>query len=116
MAGIARKAFGRILEIGGTADHVHALVSIRTGVSVAEAIRKLKSLSSGWVHATFPDEAAFGWQAGYGAFTVSESSAESVVQYIRKQEKHHERQTFSEEFEALLRKHGIDPESGRKIG
>ena len=115
MAGIAKNEFGRVIEIGGTGDHAHVLVSLRTDVSVATAVRKLKSLSSGWVHATFPDEAAFGWQPGYGAFSVSESNAESVVKYIWNQEKHHERQTFSEEFAALLRKHGIDPQTGRKM-
>jgi len=114
MAGIAKTEFGRLIEIGGTGDHVHVLVSLRTDVSVATAVRKLKSLSSGWVHATFPSEGAFGWQTGYGAFSVSESNAESVVGYVRNQEKHHERQTFSEEYAALLRKHGIDPEAGRK--
>ncbi len=114
MVGIAKNEFGRVIEIGGTGDHVHVLVSLRTDVSVATAVRKLKSLSSGWVHATFPDEGAFGWQPGYGAFTVSESNAESVGRYIRNQEKHHERQTFSEEYAALLRKHGIDPETGKK--
>jgi putative transposase len=117
MAGVAKDEFGRLIEVGGTEDHVHVhvLVSLRTDVSVATAMRKLKSLSSGWVHATFPDEAAFGWQPGYGAFSVSESNAESVVRYIRNQKKHHERQTFSEESAALLRKHGIDPETGRKM-
>jgi len=114
MGGIAKNEFGRLIEVGGTGDHVHVLVSLRMDLSLATAVRKLKSLSSGWVHATFPDEAAFGWQAGYGAFSVSESNAESVVKYIRNQEKHHERQTFSDEYAALLRKHGIDPEAGRK--
>jgi putative transposase len=115
MAGIAKNEFGRVIEVGGTGDHVHVLLSLRATVSVAEAVRKLKSLSSGWVHSAFPDEAAFGWQTGYAAFTVSESNAESVAKYIRNQDKHHARQAFSEEFAALLRKHGIDPESGRKM-
>ena len=29
-----------------------------------EILRKLKSLSTGWVHKTFPDEVLFGWQEG----------------------------------------------------
>ncbi len=108
MAGIARQEFGRPIEIGGTADHIHALLSLRTDVSVAEAMRKLKSLSSGWVHKTFPDERVFAWQSGYGAFSVSESNAPSVVRYIKSQVEHHKRLTFEEELAVLLRKHGID--------
>ena len=44
----------------------------------------------------------------YGAFTVSQSQVERVRQYIRSQEAHHSRISFEEEFEALLRSHGID--------
>ena len=107
LGGIARKEFGRSLIIGGTADHVHGLLSIRPAVSVAEAMRKSKSLSSGWVHETFPERRDFAWQEGYGAFSVSPSSAEKVKRYIERQESHHRRMTFKEEFIALLERHNI---------
>jgi len=112
MGGIARNEFGRSVVIGGTADHVHGLLSIRPAVSVADAMRKWKSLSSGWVHETFADRAAFGWQEGYGAFSVSPSSVDKVKRYIETQQSHHRRMTFKEEFIALLERHGIeyDPE------
>ena len=109
MAGIARNEFGRALEISGTTDHIHLLLSLRTDVPVADAMRKLKSLSSGWVHKSFPNETGFGWQAGYGAFSVSESNAATVIRYIKNQPEHHKRQTFDEEFAALLKRHRIDP-------
>jgi len=60
------------------------------------------------VHKTFPDERVFAWQSGYGAFSVSESNAPSVVRYIKSQVEHHKRLTFEEELAVLLRKHGID--------
>ncbi len=112
LGGIARNEFGRSLVVGGTADHIHGLLSFNTAVSVAEAMRKWKSLSSRWVHETFPDAAAFAWQEGYGAFSVSPSNAETVIRYIKAQEEHHRRLTFQEEFVALLERHGVeyDPE------
>ena len=112
MGGIARGEFGRALVVGGTENHVHALLSFGTTVSVAEAMRKWKSLSSGWVHETFPAEADFAWQEGYGAFSVSRSGADKVIRYIEVQAEHHKRLTFEEEFVALLEQHGIeyDPE------
>ena len=64
MAGLARKEFGRALCIGGMPDHVHGLLSLRTDVSPAEAMRKWKSLPGGWVHKTFPSHRRFGWQSG----------------------------------------------------
>jgi REP element-mobilizing transposase RayT len=113
LGGIAREEFGRALQIGGTADHVHGLILLRTDVAVADAMRAWKSLSSGWVHKTFSGEGDFVWQNGYAAFSVSESNADQVKRYIVNQESHHRKQTFEEEFLALLERHGIeyDPRS-----
>ena len=108
MAGVAKKEIGVALRIGGTADHIHGLLAIRPEVSVAEAMRKWKALSSKWIHATFPASRSFGWQAGYGAFTVSRSVAPRVIEYIDDQEEHHKTVTFQEEFLAFLKRHRIE--------
>lgn len=112
MAGIAREEFGRALTIGGTENHVHGLLSIGTSISVGEVMSKWKSLSSGWLHKTFPGAARFAWQAGYGAFSVSHSNVDRVRRYIEGQGEHHRRRPFEEEFIAFLRRHGVeyDPE------
>ena len=107
LAGVARNEFGRALTIGGAENHLHELLSLRTDVSTAEAMRKWKSLSSGWVHKTFPSDQTFGWQSGYGAFSVSEPMSIRVAKYISGQQEHHRRQTFEEEFVGLLERHGI---------
>ncbi len=108
LAGVARAEFGRALKIGGTENHVHGLLSVSTDTSMGEAMRKWKSLSSGWVHRTFPGARGFAWQSGYGAFSVSQSNAMQVAEYIQNQREHHWRRTFEEEFVALLERHGIE--------
>ena len=50
----------------------------------------------------------FGWQDGYGAFTVSASNVPSVVAYIQGQREHHRTKTFQEEYLALLKRHDIE--------
>lgn len=50
----------------------------------------------------------FVWQEGYGAFTVSASLREEVASYIRRQEEHHRKRTFREEYVEFLRKTGIN--------
>jgi hypothetical protein len=50
----------------------------------------------------------FAWQEGYGAFTVSRSSLDDVSSYIQRQEAHHARTTFEEEFIAFLKRHGVE--------
>ena len=113
LSGVARHEFGQALAIGGTADHLHGLLVLKTDVSLADAMKKWKSLSSGWVHKTFPDERDFGWQEGYGAFSVSQSLVPKLATYIREQEQHHKKMTFEEEFRRLLVRHGIEVDGAR---
>jgi len=68
----------------------------------------IKGGSSKWVHETFPAQREFAWQEEYGAFSVSESRVESVVEYIRAQPEHHQKITFQDEFMMLLKKHRIE--------
>ena len=50
----------------------------------------------------------FGWQDGYGAFTVSVSVKDAVVAYIENQMEHHQKQTFEDEYLAMLAKHQVE--------
>src|SRR6266536_1511056 len=49
LGGIIRRANG-IAESVGVADHVHLLVGLRATHCLADVLRELKSVSSGWVH------------------------------------------------------------------
>jgi REP element-mobilizing transposase RayT len=108
LGGIARQHKMKAVEVGGVADHVHILLSLPATVPIAKAMQLIKGSSSKWVHETFPEHSLFGWQIKYGAFSVSESQLDSVVQYIKGQEKHHQKFTFQVEFLELLKKHRIE--------
>lgn len=110
LGGIARENEMKALAVGGVADHVHVLISLPGTLSVAKAIQLLKGNSSKWIHETFPKLAFFGWQEGYGAFSIGVSRIEATASYIRNQEKHHRNRTFREEFVLMIRKHGLDYE------
>jgi len=97
---------GVALEVNGVTDHVHILAKLRPTISVSEFISKLKSGSSSW--AKRQTAGRFAWQARYGAFTVSESQVGRVRQYVCDQERHHRRQSFEDEFKALLKAHRIE--------
>jgi putative transposase len=107
LGGIVRDAQGRLIAAGGTADHVHLLVSAHPQTALSDLLRQAKAGSSRWIHQTFRGRGDFAWQDGYGAFTVSHSNLEDVGQYIAQQEKHHRRMTFQEEFIAFLDRHEI---------
>jgi putative transposase len=108
LIGIVNNLDGVVEAIGGVEDHIHLLAYCPPKLALAEFIGKLKANSSGWVHETWPERKAFGWQRGYGAFTVSESNVPAVKEYIENQEEHHRRMTFQEELRILFDKHGIE--------
>jgi len=105
--GIVKTDGGIPIAVGGPADHVHLLISLRPDRAVSDEVRVVKSNSSKWVHETFCELEKFAWQDGYGAFTVSESNVEAVTKYIEEQKEHHRKVSFREEYVAFLRKHGI---------
>src|SRR6266566_1969440 len=107
IGGIARQNQMKAIEIGGVADHVHILLSLPSTVSIAKALQLIKGGSSKWVHESFPEQRLFNWQEKYGAFSVSVSQLNKIVQYIKGQEEHHRTMTFQEEFLTLLQKHQI---------
>ena len=104
-AGICKHQNIFVHAIGGMEDHIHLLLQFPPTLAIADTIRDIKSISSGWMS----DEIGrFAWQQGYGGFGVSKSNIATVVRYIRNQEQHHKKMTFEEEFVALLEKHGIE--------
>ncbi len=108
LGGIARENKMKTIAVGGVADHVHLLISLPSTLSVAKAIQLLKGNSSKWIHEAFPRLVGFAWQEGYGAFSISISGVEATAAYIANQKEHHRQRTFQAEFEAILRKHGLD--------
>jgi REP element-mobilizing transposase RayT len=85
------------LQIGGRDDHVHALVQAPPIYSPSEIAQYQKGQSSKWIHEQFPALREFGWQDGYGAFTISKSDLPDVVRYIKGQREHHHQKTFQED-------------------
>lgn len=75
---------------------------------IADAIGKMKSQSSAWINQTRNPTSPFRWQAGYGAFSISQSNVEAVRTYILRQPEHHRNQSFQDEIRDWLRRYEID--------
>ena len=108
VGGIVRAERGVVYGIGGVEDHVHIYFRWRPDGSVSDLMRTVKSRSSKWVHDTYPNLAAFGWQEGYSVFSVSKSQEEAVKNYIARQAEHHKKEDFKSELLRLLRAHGVE--------
>ena len=107
LGGIIRELKGSPMSVNAVADHLHALIRMPSDASPAEMMRVVKTNSSRWVHEQWSQQESFAWQTGYGAFSVSESNVDQVREYIARQEEHHRRMTFQEEFIAFLKRHNI---------
>lgn len=108
IGGIIRATNGRLIEIGGVADHVHLLAQFHQSRAPMDMLREIKSSSSRWVNEGKRTRMHFAWQAKYGSFSVSRSAEGAVSRYIRGQAEHHRKRTFKEEFVALLEKHAVE--------
>jgi REP element-mobilizing transposase RayT len=106
LGGIARKNGFKALMVGGTENHVHILLSLPATMPVAKAVQLVKGASSRWMNEKHAGD--FGWQEGYGAFTVGISQRDNTIAYIRSQAEHHRKRSFEEEFLAFLKKHRVE--------
>ena len=93
--------------INSVADHVHVLFELGRTVAVSAAVEEVKKTSSKWIKTQGNEFAAFAWQAGYGAFAVSESNVAAVREYIAGQQEHHRKNSFQEEYRSFLERHRI---------
>ena len=96
------------LQVGGVEDHVHLLFALSRTRTIAEVVENVKTSSSKWLKTKWKALAEFHWQSGYGAFSVSRSQTDEVIDYIRRQEEHHKSRTFQQEYRRFLELHGIE--------
>jgi len=106
IGGCVREAGGVALAIGGVAGHAHLLLGLKATHRLCDVVREIKAASSRWVHQQIK-EPDFAWQEGYGAFTVSASQLDTIRAYIAKQEVHHAKVTFRDEYRSFLERHGV---------
>lgn len=108
IGGIARKHQLIAIQVGGIENHIHVLILAKPKIAPSQIVQWLKGESSRWIHETFPGLAKFEWQDGFGVFSVSKSNVPDVVEYIKNQREHHQKQTFEDEYLSMLKLNGIN--------
>lgn len=96
------------LAIGGWKDHVHVFFELKPDLKISDLMRMLKATSSKWINDNKLVLGKFQWQEGYGAFSYSRSQRDNVIDYILKQEEHHSKKTFREEYMDMLKKFAVE--------
>ncbi len=98
----------QVLCVGGTGNHIHALVMISRTETVWHLVEEIKRNSSRWIKAISPRYKDFAWQGGYGVFSISQSQVDTLIRYINNQAEHHKKQSFDDEYKTFLRLYKIE--------
>lgn len=107
MSGILKNDGSFPLAVNGWLDHVHVFFELPMTMSISDQMRVLKATSSKWINDNKLVKGKFSWQEGYGAFSYAKSQRDVVINYIKNQEEHHQKQSFKQEYLELLEKFEI---------
>jgi REP element-mobilizing transposase RayT len=93
--------------IGGHLEHIHCLISLNAEQTIAKTIQLIKGEAAFWFNRNLNKGKKLEWQDEYFAVSVSESKINVVRGYIKKQEEHHKKKSFQEEYEEFIQKYGF---------
>jgi REP element-mobilizing transposase RayT len=108
VATVCRNLNAEALRVGGVADHLHVVTTLPRIISQAAMVETVKKTSSKWIKGLDSKYRQLYWQRVYGAFSVSPSQLNAVLEYVESQEEHHHTRSFQEEYRDFLRKCGVD--------
>ncbi|MEI6753097.1 MAG: IS200/IS605 family transposase [Paludibacter sp.] len=96
------------LIVNGVEDHVHCFFKLLPNLEISEVMQSVKAKSSKWVNESGLLSERFEWQRGFGAFTYSPWDKDMIFNYVKGQEKHHDKQDFKTEYLETLQKHEVE--------
>jgi len=107
ITGIIQNHKHKLLSIYAMPDHIHIFIGYNINQLIPNLVEDIKTSSNAWVKNNNLSKFRFEWQRGYGAFTHSHSQINTVIQYIKNQDIHHQKRTFREEYLELLQKNEV---------
>ena len=76
--------------IGGIETHTHVIASIPPKIAIAEFVKNVKGSSSHHInHGPQKFDITFGWQRGYGVFSLGSKQLDDAIAYVCNQKQHH---------------------------
>ena len=94
--------------INGFEEHVHCLICLKREQNIAECLQLIKGESSYWINKNKFIDQKFEWQDDYFAVSVSESQIQIVRNYIKNQEEHHKKKSFTDEYNEFIKNYGFN--------
>ena len=106
--GILKNKKGKLYRINGMEDHIHILSDLHSSVSLADFVKSIKVATSLWMKRSSDFPAFQGWEEGYAAFTYSFKEKEVLINYIKNQQEHHQKEDTQDELKRLWIENGLE--------
>lgn len=97
-----------MLQINSQPDHIHILIGYRPSQPLPKLVQEIKTSSNEFINNNKLSSFQFAWQIGYAAFSYSRSQVPNVATYIERQDDHHCKKSFREEYLEMLKKAEIE--------
>lgn len=107
ITGIVTARSQKLIAINNMPDHVHVLIGQRPDSALSDLIGDIKSGSTNFINRKRWVKGRFNWQEGFGAFSYSRSQLDTVIRYVKNQQKHHQRHSFRDEYIKLLERFDV---------
>ncbi len=108
ITGIVQNHGHKMIAVNTMPNHAHVFIGMKPHEALSDLIRDIKRDSTNFVKEEIHPRFGFGWQEGFGAFSYAHSQIDAVVKYIQRQEEHHRKRTFREEYEAMLKEFEVE--------
>jgi REP element-mobilizing transposase RayT len=89
-------------------DHIHILSDLHPSVALADYIKEIKVASSVWMKKSGYFPHFKGWAVKYCALTYAYRDKLMILNYIKNQQEHHQKENFQDEIHRIFREEGID--------
>ncbi len=108
ISGIITNMNHKSIIVNGVSDHIHIFLGMNPSKSISDTVHDIKRNSSLFINREKLCRRRFAWQEGFGGFTYSRSHINNVYHYILRQEQHHKKTRFREEYLDFLKKFEIE--------
>ena len=97
----------KTIIVNAVEDHLHCFLGLRPIVSVSNLMKTVKAKSYKYINDHKMTKERFEWQDGYGVFSYRQRDVDQIYKYIQNQEEHHQKESFREEYQDLLKEFEI---------
>jgi len=108
ISGIITQMNHKSIIVNGVSDHIHIFIGLNPSKSISDTVHDIKRSSSLFINQEKLCKKRYAWQEGFGGFTYSRSHINNVYHYILRQEQHHVKTRFKDEYMEFLRKFEVD--------